>query len=212
MKSGKTFLIALFSFFYVSLTAQIFVGGNIGFHTSGGSFYNGTITTDKPTTYNFNVSPKVGKFLYEKLAVGAALDISFAGSKTPGNTEIISKTSTVGLVPFLRYYAIKLNKFSVFGQGNLGLIFSNSTRKEGGVLTDEPKTTMLYLNIFPGLAYDLSDKLSLETSLNFLSFGYYNTTTKNGSSRDKTSNFDLRAGLDNIVTVGNITIGAIYKF
>ncbi len=64
----------------------------------------------------------------------------------------------------------------------------------------------------PGLAYDLTDRLSLETSLNFLSLGYYNTTEKNGASKDKTTSFNIGAGLDNIVTVGNISIGAIYRF
>lgn len=212
MKADRILLISLFSFFCVSLNAQVFVGGNFSLNTSGGSTTNGTVKTDKISTFGFNLSPKAGMFLSEKLAAGAALDISFSNTKTPGIPETTSKSSTIGISPFLRYYAIKMNKFSVFGQGTIGLSFSNSSTKAGTATTDGPKITRLYLNLFPGLAYDLSDKLSLETYLNFFSFGYNNITSKNGTSKDKTSSFGIGAGLDNIVNVGSITIGAIYKF
>lgn len=212
MKNYRWILIGLFTFFCVSLNAQFFVGGNFNLNTSGGSTDNGTTTTDDPSSFNFNLSPKIGKFLSEKIAVGAALNVTFSRTKTPGINEIISKSSTYGIVPFLRYYAIKMDKFSVFGQGNIGLSFSGSSTKVGGTSTDGPTTTNIYLNVMPGLAYDVNDKLSLETSLNILSFGYYNTTVKNGSVKDKTSSFNFGAGLSNVVSVGNLTIGAIYKF
>lgn len=212
MKSVKIILIVLFSSLYVSLNAQVFVGGNFGLHTSGGSTDNGTITTDKPSSCNFNFSPRMGKFLYEKLAAGIALNLSYSRTKTPGIVETIDKSSTYGLSPFLRYYPIRLNKFSLFCQGNVGFSYTMPTTKVGGTLTDGPKTTNLYFNIVPGLAYDLSDKISLETSINVLNFGYYHSTTKNGTDKNKTSDFGMGAGLDNIVTAGNITIGAIYRF
>ena len=112
----------------------------------------------------------------------------------------------------MRYYAIKWDKFSVFGQGNIGLALSNSRTKVDGSTTDGPKTTELYLSVYPGLSYDISDKLSLQTSLNILSLGYNYTTTKIGSNTGNSSNFNIGAGLSNIVSISAITIGAIYKF
>lgn len=212
MKTNRIFLIAFFAFFCVSLNAQVFVGGNFSLNTSGGSTTNGAVKTDRPSSFNFDLMPKAGIFLSEKLAAGAALDLSFSMNKTPGTPEITSKSSTIGIIPFLRYYALKIDKFSVFGQGNVGLSFSNSSSNGDVVSTTGPKVTRIYVNLFPGLAYDLSDKLSLETTLNFLSLGYYNTTSKTSSSKNITSSFGVGAGLDNIVTVGNISIGAIYKF
>ena len=212
MKSVRISLIVLFSLFIVSLNGQVFTGGNISLHTNGGSQNDGTTTTDKTSNFNFGLSPKVGIFLSEKVAAGVAFDFEYSRSKIPGNTEIISKSSTFGFTPFLRYYAVKVNKFSIFGQGNIGMSFSNSNSKIGGISNDGPKITRVYLSIYPGLAYDLSDKLSLETSLNFLSLSYNNVTSKNGSDTDKTSTFNFGTGLDNIITVGNITVGAIYKF
>jgi outer membrane protein len=212
MKSHRVFFIALFYFFCISLNAQVFVGGNFSFNTSKNKTDDGATTTHKVSNYNFTLSPNVGKFLSEKVAIGLALNISLTGYISGVNTETISKSSSIGASPFLRYYAIKWNKVSLFGQGNIGIDFSSSSVKTGGVTNDGPKDTRLYFSIYPGLSYDINDKLSLETSLNILSFGYYYITTKDGSSKDKHSSFNIGAGLGNIVSISAITIGAIYKF
>lgn len=212
MKSYRVFLIALLTFFCINLNAQVFVGGNFRLNTSNAKTDDGTTTTQKTSDYGFDLSPIVGKFLSEKLAIGFALDISLSGNSSGVNPETISKSSSLGVSPFLRYYAIKWNKFSLFGQGNIGLAFSNSSLKTGGVTNDGPKGTTLYLSIYPGLSYDINDKLSLQTSLNILSFGYNYITTKDGSSTGKASSFNIGAGLGNIVSVGAVTIGGIYKF
>ena len=154
----------------------------------------------------------MGKFLSEKFAVGVELDLSLSGSKAVANTETIHKSSSVGVSPFLRYYAIKWNKLSLFGQGNIGVEFSNSSVKTDGVTNDGPKETRLYFSVYPGLAYDITDKLSLQTSLNILSIGYTYFTSKEGDSKNNSSYFNVGAGLGTIVSLNAITIGAIYKF
>lgn len=212
MKYYRLALIGLFTFFCFSLNAQFFVGGNFDLSTTGGKTDNGTTTTDKTSTLQLDVLPKVGFFLSDKAALGLALDISYLHTRTPAVNETLYHQSSIGIIPFLRYYAIKMNKFSVFGQGNIELLFSGSRTKVGGTSSDGPKTTRFSLNVFPGLAYDLNEKISFETTLNVLSFGYYNSTVKNGSVTDKNSSFNFGAGIDNIISVGSVTIGAIYKF
>ena len=212
MKSLKVILIALFPFFSINLDAQVFVGGSLGFSNSSDKTENSSVTTYKSSSYSFSFLPIVGKFLSEDLAVGLSLNVTLNESKTGISSGNQTESSTIGGSPFLRYYPIKWNKLSVFGQGNIGLNFSRSSTKTGSGTSDGPKITKSYLKIYPGLAYAVSDKFSLETSLNFLSFGYYHLITKNGSYKDQASSFNIGAGLDGIVTVGNITIGAIYKF
>ncbi|MBK9391318.1 MAG: hypothetical protein IPN68_14385 [Bacteroidetes bacterium] len=56
------------------------------------------------------------------------------------------------------------------------------------------------------MAYDISDKISLETSLNILSLGYAYNITKNGGDKQTVSNFNIGAGLSNIVSLNAITI------
>jgi len=212
MKSYRALLIALFSFFFINLNAQVFVGGNVGLNIHNGKTDDGATTTYKASNYSFSLYPKLGIFLSEKFATGVEFNISLSGQKTGVNTETISRSTTIGVVPFLRYYAINWNKFSVFGQGNIGLDFTNSSEKTEGSTTDGSKTTRLYLNFYPGLSYNISDKLSFETSLNILSFGYYYYITKDGSLKNKNSSFNMGAGIGDIISVSNLTIGAIYKF
>ena len=210
MKSCRLFLIVLFSFIYISLNAQVFVGGSVRFNTS--NIDNSAATTNKSSNYSFNLNPSVGKFLSEKTAVGLALDISLTGDKMDFITVSSSKSSSFGISPFLRYYALRWNKVSIFGQGNIGLALLNSSTKTSDVTIDGPKGTKIYLTFYPGLSYDISENISLETSLNILSLGYNYTTTKTGSTKSKSSNFSLGGGPGNIISVGAITIGAIYKF
>jgi opacity protein-like surface antigen len=212
MKSYRSFFIALLSFFCFTLNAQVFIGGNFGYNSATDKTDNGGTTINKTSNYNFSLSPNAGKFLSEKVAFGFALDITLSGSNSGVNPETISRSYSLGGSLFLRYYAIKWNKFSVFGQGNIGLAFANSSIKAGGSTTNGPKPTKLYFSVYPGLSYDINDKLSLQTTLNILSFGYTYITTKTGTYTENTSSFNIGAGLSKIVSIGDMTIGAIYKF
>ena len=210
MKSSRLLLIVLFSSVYIGLNAQVFVGGTVRFSTLNDE-HNGT-TADKYSNYNFNLNPRIGKFLSEKTAIGLALDISLTGNKRENTAETSSKSSSFGISPFLRYYALRWNKVSVFGQGNIGLALINSSDKSGGVTTDEPKGTKIYISFYPGLSYDIRENISLETTINILSLAYNYTSTKDGSTKYKNSNFNLGGGPGNIISFDAFSIGAIYKF
>jgi hypothetical protein len=211
MKSYRVIIIALSSFFCVSLNAQFFVEGNLGFALSSHKTdYGGTTT--KSTENSLFLAPGFGTFISEQVALGLSLDLSFTGGTSGIDPETKTKSSSIGASPFVRYYAIKWNKLALFGQGNIGFAFSNSSETTGGTKTEGPKDSRYYLTIFPGLSYDINDKLQLQTSLNFLRFGYVYAVSKDGSTKDTNSNFYGGATLDNIVSISAITIGAIYKF
>jgi hypothetical protein len=212
MKTYRVIFISLFSFLCFSLNAQFFVRGNISFNTSNNKSDDGATSLSKSSNYSLYFSPSVGKFLSENVAIGFALDFYLSGGTSGVTIETKNNSYAIGASPFLRYYAIKWNKFSIFGQGNIGFTFSGSRSTTEGAETDGPKDSRYYLRIYPGLSYDISEKLSLETSINILSFGYNYTVSKDGTVKDKSSNFNLGAGLDNIVSIGTISIGAIYKF
>jgi hypothetical protein len=95
MKSCRVLLIALFSFFCISINAQVFVGGNFGFNTTSDKTDYGGIPSDKTSNYDFSFAPNIGKFLSEKFAIGLALDISLSGNTSGVNTETISKSSSL---------------------------------------------------------------------------------------------------------------------
>jgi len=186
------------------------VGGSFRFNTS--NHKTDDTPTDKTSNYSLYLTPSAGKFLSEKFAIGIELDLSLSRNKTDFLTETISKSSSFGGSPFLRFYAIKWNKLSLYGQGNIGLEFSRSRINSGGTTINGPKSTTTYVNIYPGISYDISDKLSLQTSLNILSLGYNYSITKGDSSKTTASSFNIGAGLGNIISFNAITIGGIYKF
>lgn len=212
MKSLHIILIVVFSLIGTGLNGQIFVGGDFGFSSQNNKTREFGTTTREVSNHSFSLSPEAGKFLSEKVAAGLSLGFSLSGTSSVNATETTTKSSSFGINPFVRYYALKWNKFSVYGEAKAGLSFSRSSRTTAGITDDEPEVTRISLNIFPGLSYDISEKLSLETSLNFLSAGYTYLMSKEGTTKYNSSSFNAGAGLNNILAINGIVIGAIYKF
>lgn len=208
MKSIMYILISLFA--GTSLSAQVFVGGNINFSTTNSK-------QDRPSglreTNNSSIGlrPVIGKFVADKLAIGLALDFTSTKSKTDYINFSQANTLYAGINPFIRYYAVSWNKFSIYGQGNILLGFSRIKDEFNGAFT-ESSGTRFGVNFYPGLNYDLSDKISLFTAINVLGIGYNYEIIKVGTLKEKSSRFNIGAGLDNILSIGAINIGAIYKF
>ncbi len=213
MKSNRfLLLLAFLTFFCISLNAQFFLGGNIGFNTGNHKTINGSTTTGKGSNFSLNLSPDMGKFLSERVAIGITLNISLSQNTSGVNALTTTKSSSIGASPFLRYYALKWTKLSLYGQGNLGFELSRSSLTTGGSTNDGPKESRLYLTINPGLSYDITEKLSFETAINILNFGYNYVITKDGTTKTNGSVFNIAGGLSNIVSINAITVGAIYKF
>lgn len=213
MKSYRIIIAAFFfSLLTAGLNAQVFVGGSFGVSLSGGKYDNGSEVSDRPSSLDFSLSPKIGKFLSEKTAVGVALNFGYSRDNNNADIEHIDMSSSYGVSPFLRYYAITAGKFSVFGQGSLGFTYSSSKSKTGTVTTDGPQNTGFSLNFVPGLAFNVNDKIALEASINVLNFGVGMTTAKSGNTTTTTTSVNLGGGMNNIINTGNISIGAIYKF
>lgn len=197
----------------VGAQAQYFVGGQFGFSTNGGSQKSGGVSVDKPKYTSFNLSPSVGKFISDKLAVGVSLNFSVESVKTTysGDTQT-DKTTGFGIAPFARYYFLQMNKFGIFAEGQIGLSYSNSKQPSVGP-DEELKTTTFGFNILPVAYYNLSDKLSLEASVSLFNFGFNTSTQKDqDDNKNITNSFGFGAGLNGLVNTGNISIGAIYKF
>ncbi len=212
MKSIKFLMVVALVAFFTGANAQLFVGGSMGIRTNGGTHDNGNTKTDTPSQFGFNLNPKMGYFLSEKVAVGAELYLGFDKQNDNEEQETIRRATTIGFAPFVRYYVVTLNKFSVFGTGSLGISHTSAETKFDGAVMQEPKTLGIGFSITPGLAYNVTERFALETTFNFLNLGYNYSRTKEDDIKDTNSNFHFGAGLDNITTVGNITIGAIYRF
>jgi outer membrane protein len=211
----KILNVALFLLFIgASANAQFFIGGGFSFSSEGGSStYNGN-TTDKESKTSFVFTPKAGYFLTDKFAFGGQLIV--ISSKVPQDNGSITKGSGFGIAPFARYYALNWNKFSLFGEAELSFLFGKTKTEMNGVSSDGPKATAIGLNVTPGIAYALSDKVELEGKINLFNFGYNYQSTKTEvagyEGTDKTSSFGFGVGMDDVVNTGDFSIGLIIKF
>lgn len=209
------FLISAMSIIYAD--AQFYVGGGFSFnHTGGNTEFNGT-TTDKDKINSFSLSPIVGYIYTEKIYFGIVANLSISSMEEQTQPDVTKTTSSsIGAYPFIRYYALNVNKFSAFIQGQAGISIANSKEKVGGTTTDGPSSNTLSLSAFPGLAYDLNENVQLYTNIGLLNFGISRIATKQEiageTEYDRDIIFGFGVNMNNIVTVGNITVGAIYKF
>ncbi len=183
--------------------SQIFVGGSFNITTTGGSEKTNNVSTDKESTFNLNLNPQVGYFLNPNLAVGTYLVMGLYRKNDNKNPETITTTTTFGLAPFARYYFMEIGQLSLFGEGNIGFSSSKTKFKSNGVSVDGNKTTNFGINVLPGVAYKISEKIEIEAFIGGLSFSTENSNLNN--NEDKSNSLSL--GLST-----NLNIGFIYKF
>jgi len=187
-----------------ALYSQAFVGGSLGFSTSGSSSSSGNVTVDGPTSTSFLLAPMVGYYMNSQMAVGVEFGIGFTSSNNNATPSATKTTATLfGISPFVRYHVVEMGPVSVFGQGSLGIGFGSSKVKTGSVSADGPKTTMFEIAVRPGISYKLTDQIAIEAFLGGLSYDM--TTEKEDDEKNKEYNFGL-----NFST--SLNLGFVYKF
>jgi len=191
---------------------QFFVGGSLGYSANGGSYEDNGTTTDKSSSMNVTFNPQGGYIISEDLHVGTYLSFGISHSNSHTDPEFISNTTSYGIQPFIRYYAFRFNKFSLFGQGQTNAGFSITKTKTGDTTEDGPKTASFGLSVFPGMAFDINDKVQLMASINAFSLSLSHSIEKEDDIVDRSTYFGFGANLNSILTSGNVTVGAIIIF
>jgi hypothetical protein len=197
-----TFLLFLFS----NSFSQIFVGGSLGFSTSSNSVKNGSTTTDGTSSYSLELSPSIGYYLNESMAIGVELLISTEEETDPsgsGTQETKNSTSLSGIGPFVRYHLVEIDKFKIFGQAQIGLAFGSSVYKVAGTTSYDADVFALRIKAFPGIAYELTDKIDLELSFGNIQFA--NVSSKSGDNKTSNTSFDLNLSTE-------LSLGFVCKF
>jgi len=201
--------------------AQYFVGGNLGMNLSGGKAKGGSTAIDLPSTFSIDFSPKVGFHLDDDFAVGLKVGLSNKTIKTPKEYSGYSddrKESSSGwqVGAFARYNILRLNKFSVLLEGSVGVAGVKTKTKVGSVTTDGNPASVFAIGVLPVLSYSLTDRLSIETSCDFLELGFVSATVKNANDKKikATSNsfgLGINNGTNSIVS-DLLNVGLIFKF
>jgi len=171
---------------------DIFITGSVGF---------GSQTTGDAKENTFDVSPSVGFFVSDNIAIGARL--GYMSTKTnsglPGEDDATANTFSIGA--FGRYYATPASQFSMFVE--LGANYHSTTTNSGAPGEEDAKNNGFGIALSPGVSYFMSENWALEASIAALS---YNTDKPDFDGAESTNTFGLNVNLT------NINLGLIYKF
>ena len=204
--------------------AQVYVGGSLGFNTSGGKFETtGAPAVDLPSTSSFHFSPRVGYYLDDNLSAGLMIGFGSDSRKDmvpgSGGSNLVEEkisTSSWSFAAFGRYKAWELKDFSLLLEGSLGVGGGTVDKVKGPTNHDGDKAFRFGLNVVPVLSYSITDKLSVEGQLNFLSFGFNTETITEKfpgtpATEDKTSTNRFGLGVNNAWQPFSWRVGFIFK-
>lgn len=151
----KIMMIAAMMVATMSASAQVYVGGGVGFQTtSQGDVTNTTI----------KLMPEIGYNLDENWAVGVALGYGHSKNSVETNgVEVSVKTNVFSINPYARYTFAKFDKVNLFVDGGVEYVHTKS---------GDDKNNQFAIGLKPGVAVNLNDKLSFVTHVGFLGYKY----------------------------------------
>ena len=114
------------------------------------------------TYTGLGIVPEIGYFISNRFAVGLGLGVSYKTYKYEGEEDY--KRTSWGVNPYVRYYAVKTERFGLYLQGGGCFV---SSKYDGDDKADE----MFYAGIRPGVSYNISDRFAINAS--FGDLGYY---------------------------------------
>ena len=152
--------------------------------------------TNEPTptkTSSFNLSPKVGYFIQNNLAVG--LDVSMSLSHSNQKSSGYNNTSNVILYsagPFVRYYIPtgKVMPFFEFG-ATIGTV-NNKDKYSGG--TNDYKQSISTIGGGVGVAVPLGDRVSFDGMLEYRSITVKDINDNPNNDRTVMGTIGLKVG------------------
>ena len=173
----KIILAAFVAVASLTANAQVWVGGEVGFNTSKTTL-NGT---ELAKENNVTIAPEIGYSINDNWDIAVALEYAHSDVKGGANSNGFSFN------PYVRYTYLKSGKFSAFVDGGFAYGYVHTS----GV---QDNTNIWEIAIKPGIAYGLSDKVSLVAHVGDLGWRF----AKTGDV--KTNAFDLR--VTNAITFG----------
>lgn len=181
----KLFITIAFVAATMFASAQLYVGGNLGFETSNGK-QKAEETQDLQKCFTFEIVPSVGYMFNEKMGVGLDFGLVFDKDTYPKGSEYqgaildedLQKKNTSWLIaPYFRYVFAEIDNFKFYGDAKISLGGGKDKVKYDGETNDGDKTFKFGIGIVPGMAYMLTDNISMNCQLDILSLGFNSIKT-----------------------------------
>lgn len=164
----KAIILALLLLCIAPVSAQVWVGGELGFsvhHTS-----NSVADSDMSSTFQqYILSPKVGYDFNDHFGVGLNIGFSYGlvSSENTYKGENYANdytTRNISIFPFVRYSFAEWNKVRFFVDGGLGYEYQFV-----GSSSYSP-SKRYYAAIYPGISYPINDRIGLIAHLGEISY------------------------------------------
>jgi hypothetical protein len=172
-------VVSCFTMAQAQVGPGLFLGGGLGIGTSSSEVTLGSTTVDGPKGTTFTISPAIGYFLTENVAVGVR--VGYGSSKVTFANDDEESTSALGVELFGRSAStIGGGDFAWFLEANAGYGSLTSESVSGNTTVEGDPETTLSFGIAPGLMYFPSPKFGFEASLGNL-FSFVNSTLEDAT-------------------------------
>ena len=180
------------------------LGGSLSFGTGSTKNYN---YTNKST--NVTVSPSFGMAVQDNLVIGVSLLYGHNPTKY-GNPQYEYGSDQYGGGIFARRYRSIGKSFSVFMEWNLvGQYEHTNSGYTDSLVNSNVRTYNFSTGLYPGIAYNISRRVQVETSLPYLIYANYQHSKAEGESYNnvlvKTNTFNIGSSLNR--SLQNLVIG-----
>ena len=206
----KLFITIAFVAASMLASAQLYVGGSLGFDFAKDKTKVGETTTVTGKTFAWDITPSVGFMFAENMGVGIDFGFGMTTFTVPEDDpmpEMKTKTTTWALAPYFRYVFAEIDNFKFYADAKVGLGGGIPKYTVDSETTDLPKTSYLGFGIVPGMAYMLTDNISMNCTLNILALSFEQTKVKDGDDYSSTTEFGF--GVNRATP---IKIGFFYTF
>ncbi|MCB2409285.1 outer membrane beta-barrel protein [Hymenobacter lucidus] len=114
--------------------------------------------------FTLGVTPTVGFFVANRLAVGAEINLAYVSTNASyGNGGFKGKGLEYGLAPFARYYVLDAPKHKFFGQASYGIAgYSGKSESYDGGYSQTNKGSYWSGSVGVGYNYFISPMVALE--------------------------------------------------
>lgn len=146
----KFFMIAVMAVAALSASAQVYVGGNIGFSSDKAN-------SDAKATNKFTIAPEAGYTFSDKMAAGIQLGFT---TEKHGDADAMN---TFQVAPYARYTFCKSGAVDLFVDG--GIIFEAYGSDSG---------SSFGVGLRPGIAFNASEKVAIIAKTGYLGYQFAN--------------------------------------
>lgn len=136
------------------------LGTAVGFSSNTSNISQSSGQGEGPESFQWNIAPHVGYFLFDNFAIGVGLDYTFSREKQPNADK--NDDSDLLFGPFGRFYVPFGGDKAVFLEGNFGF----GTSSDNLIINGQPQnisTDIIAFGAGPGFTIFSNDAIGIET-------------------------------------------------